>query len=277
MFNDIIKKSEEELLPSWAPEEQKAVFESASTELHGAISENDKIVKEYQALLAKLKESDATIAKKEAHIQDLIKCLKDAKQRESQALNNTTRLEQNYSDAKKKMESQQQLIDDLQGQVVDEKTLTLYESLKEEYAIAEAELKKNQQLVDSLNKSIKNLNEEMELYESELESAEEKNRELTQQNAEYEKIVAEKQEKLEHLTNREGGKLKQRWEKAFKYFVFEPGVIKSVVKNYQFNEYGDIESVLIEFHEAKDSAAIRSNRGKMAVSGDFHLGFFISR
>ena len=113
----------------------------------------------------------------------------------------------------------------------------------------------------------------MELYESELESAEEKNRELTQQNAEYEKMVAQKQEKLEYLTNREGGKLEQRWEKAFKFFVFEPGVIKSVVKNYQFNEYGDIESALIELHEVKDPAAIRSNRGKMTVSEDFHLGF----
>ena len=70
---------------------------------------------------------------------------------------------------------------------------------------------------------------------------------------------------------KEAKKLQDRWEAAYKRFRFDSGVIKYVVKNYQYNEYGHIERRLMELHEAKDPAALSSNRGKMVVSGKLHL------
>ena len=66
----------------------------------------------------------------------------------------------------------------------------------------------------------------------------------------------------------------QRWNKTFTRLEFGPGVIKDVNKNFEENEFGNIEQILVDISSADDPHTLKNNRGKMKNSNeDDHIGF----
>ena len=66
--------------------------------------------------------------------------------------------------------------------------------------------------------------------------------------------------------------LKNKWTRFFRTIDFEHTVFKDVVKNYEHEEFTDIEIALRELDDAKDKRAVRDNRGKVG-GGRWHVGF----
>ena len=62
--------------------------------------------------------------------------------------------------------------------------------------------------------------------------------------------------------------------KFFKTLDFDSSVFKDVVKNFEYNEFTDIEMKLRELDDAKDKRGVSNNRGKVG-GGRFHVGFSI--
>ena len=168
---------------------------------------------------------------------------------------------------------QQKIIDDLQGNIPEADVLESFERVKTEFEESERKLAESKALIESMDKSIDELIYNIDENEKAIEAEKESNLRLQEENTNCKKQIEEMQAVLERLANRERDKLEQRWKTGYPKFIFGSGVIKYVIKNFEYNEYANIERRLMEIHEAKDPAAISGNRGKMVVSGDLHLGF----
>lgn len=263
----------DEVLPSWVPEEQRAVFEAASAELHGVIRESNELNKVHTDLIAKLKQSESVISLKEEYINNLQNQLSETKKNEAAKRCENETLEKQYEKSKMELAKQQKIIDDLQGNIPEADVLESFERVKTEFEESERKLAESKALIESMNKSIDELIYDIDENEKAIEAEKESNLRLQEENTNCKKQIEEMQAVLERLANRERDKLEQRWKTGYPKFIFGSGVIKYVIKNFEYNEYANIERRLMEIHEAKDPAAISGNRGKMVVSGDLHLGF----
>lgn len=256
----------DDMLPSWLPEKELEVavadneeymnlqrrFNSLKEDIEDKGFEIDK-----QKFLQKSREYEIT------KLQDEIKI----KEREAKAAEaDKSRLKNELIEARKEFEKYKQYADS-----ENEALLSKYEDAKEKYKYANRELELNESDIDCLKRTNKEYEEKIQLYKEELDCREKEINSFTIERAEMQKTIDTTGEKLKNLELKQCNKLKERWEVAFKRFEFDKGVIKYVVKNYQYNEYGYIERRLMELHEAKDPAALNSNRGKMAVTGQLHL------
>ena len=86
------------------------------------------------------------------------------------------------------------------------------------------------------------------------------------------KYIATTTSDAEKKLEKNAKELENRWVKSYYKFVFDSGVFKDVVKNYEYNELGNIEAKLIEIHGAKDPGAVSGNRGKVKKTF-YHVGF----
>ena len=100
------------------------------------------------------------------------------------------------------------------------------------------------------------------------EKADKDNIHIVELNTQYEKS----KNKFLMQLNKNTTDLESRWNIVFKRFIFDNNVIKSVVKNFQYNELGNIEAILMEMHMTDNPMALSMNRGKMN-DGRAHIGF----
>lgn len=64
----------------------------------------------------------------------------------------------------------------------------------------------------------------------------------------------------------------RRWTKFFSKLEFSQTVFKEVVKNFEYNEFIEIEMKLREIDDAKDPGAVSGNRGKVGGKR-YHVEF----
>ncbi len=263
----------EDSLPSWLPAEQRADAERESAELLSLMGKYKKLEAERDSLKTDLEKNDLLIKKKEEKIQDLKKKNEEQAERERKAREERVALENECTKNKEELSRLQGKLDAMESESVSPEILAELEEAKRKCAEAEWLLKENDKTITNLNNSVSSLTKEIGQYEEELENAWSRNEALQAQNQETQSKLDEATGEVERLANKEQDKLQGRWEKAYKKFIFAPGVMKSVVKNYEYNELGSVEGALMEIHEANDPAGIRSNRGKMAVSEEYHMEF----
>ena len=256
----------DDMLPSWMPEEQRQIAMSNNREFMELQKKYDVLIGEAETLKDKICKFDNLQQAREAEILSLKEKIKNKEQQLEKATENMEQLENGLSKAKQEFE-QYKRYSDSENDDLRQK----YTEAQKNYQNAEKKIKNKQNEINSLKKSNKDSEDMILMYEDELARVG-KEKQLLETEKEQMKVVLEHtKEKLDVAELKEAKKLQERWEAAYKRFEFDSKVFKYVVKNYQFNEYGYIERHMIELHEAKDPAALRSNRGKMAVSGKLHL------
>lgn len=264
----------EEALPSWLPNEQRTAAMNESAELIDMVKKNDELNSDYEKLLVSLNDKNENIVRKEKQLKELLELIQEKEEKEISAKNESDKLKQEFQEANELLIEQQAKLDALSDVTeISPELQEAYEKAEMKYKKALNRLDANKKLIDNLNQSVRDLSDEVIQYEDILEQNRLDKIKLEDENVTQEEKIKELEDKLSILVDKERNKLEQRWEKAYKRFTFDTGVLKSVVKLYQYNEFGDIENSLMELHEAKDPAALRSNRGKMTGTGEYHLGF----
>lgn len=136
---------------------------------------------------------------------------------------------------------------------------------------------------DTNMKQMEKIKEEIKEYEKLAESSEEdkvKTQKEKEQLSEQLNNAKEELQKTKKIASQKIEKrtkeLEQRWNKSYSKLEFASGVIKNVNKNFEYNEFGDIEKVLNDISGAEDPHTLMNNRGKMNnLSEEDHIGFSI--
>lgn len=256
----------DEALPSWLPKEQRQKAQADNSEYMALLKEFNELKAKSDSQEAKIRKNETDRRDKEAQIRSLRDMVSNQNGKIEQLRSEKIRLDNEIERSKKEAQQYKQYIN------------SENQELRQKYKDADYKIKKltgeserKQREIDRLNKSNEANEELINMSYVDLDKAKKENEELLAENAGLKKTIEEFQPKVEKKETKEYKKLQERWTSAYKKFEFEQGVIKYVTKNYEFNEYGDIEGRLMELHEAKDPAALCSNRGKMAVSGDLHI------
>lgn len=258
----------EESLPSWLPKEQreKAILDNQKfMELQ---SEFDALQMRYDSRKEEILRNDENQKEKENEIRNLQNKICTQESRMIALEKEKDDCETRLNNAKTEFEKYREFVDS-----ENESLRRQYKEAQAKVNQAEDELEKKSNEILELRKSNEESQEVVSLYCEDLEKAKQEKEKLQDENDRIKLEVEKTKEKLDHAESKESKKLQQRWEKAYKKFQFASGVIKDVVKKYEYAEYGEIESCLMMIHEAQDPAALASNRGKMANSGELHFGF----
>lgn len=256
----------DESLPSWLPYDQRMAAISDNKEFMKLQREFEALLNQFDRQSEQIKQMDEIHSRKESEIITLKNKIRSQEEMTELAEKEKIQFEASLQKAKAEYEKYRKYAD------------SENESLRQQYSEAqlqvdraEFDVKRKAEEIVRLEKSNQESIDMIDLYEKELEKAGEEKNKLLMENSSMKSAMEKTKTKLENAELKESKKLRSRWEITFKKFQFDPGVIKYVVKNYEFNEYGDIERRLMELHEAKDPAALQSNRGKMAGSGELHL------
>ena len=261
----------EEVLPSWLPEDQRRIAILDNQEFMKLQEDYGKLQAKYDSQNDAIKKKDELQKRKEKEISSLKYKITQQEERVVKAELEKGNAETNLSYAQSEFEQYKQY-----AKSENESLRAQYSEAQKKVLLAENEVKMKDREISSFKKSNQELQDMISMYEEEQEQIGIEKK-LLQSECEQMKMEAEGfKAKLDKAEEKNTKKLEERWTRAFKRFKFETGTIKYVIKNYQYNEYGDIESKLMELHEAKDPAAIGSNRGKLEASGDYHLGFSTS-
>lgn len=265
----------EESLPSWVPEEQRRVAIKESHELLELIKTNKKLKEDYENSTSKEKLCNEIIKNKENKINELYYKIQVAVQKEVQAKNETEDLKLDLERVKASFDKQNKIInyEIKKYEIINEELQAEYNKMEYEYKQALNKLEENKAIIESLNKSKSELYYEVIMLKEEIDKVSNEKNQFKKDSIEAQKKLADMQNKENIYADKRKKELEIRWKRAYNRFSFNTGVIKYVVKNYEYNELGDIDRALMELHEAKDPAAIRSNRGKMSNSNELHLEF----
>lgn len=262
----------EESLPSWLPEEERKNAISDNLKFMKLQDNYEKLKARFDSQAEEIKQKDEETRRKENVILSLKNKIVKQESKIQQAESAKKNVEKKLDSAKLEYEKYKQY-----SESQDETLHMQYLEAKENYSKAQSEINEYEQEIKNLKETNQESQDLISLYEDEVDKINDEREKLKSENdqmkGERDRLKAD----LDRATEKNEKKLKERWEKAFYRFEFEPGTIKYVVKNYQYNEYGYIESKLMELHEAKDPAAITSNRGKLkGENDDYHLGFSTS-
>lgn len=256
----------DEILPSWLPKEQMDLAIADNKQFMELQNRFDSLQKDYDNQTKEIKKKEELQKKKEAEIVSLNEKITMQQKKIQNTTKQKEQVETELNRAKIEFNKYKEYANSENG------------LFRQKYAEAERNLKKAEQNVkekqteiESLQQSNNEAQDMINMYEEELSKVNVEKRELQEQNTKMQAELTEAQEKTVQAELKETKKLQKRWEVTYKKFEFDPGVIKNVVKKYEYNEYGYIERRLMELHEKNDPAALSSNRGKMAVSGELHL------
>jgi len=263
-----------EELPSWLPNMERDAANKESTELLNLIKENDTLRVNHQKLSNIISMNEETIKKCNAHIKKLDSKIIESNNRNKKSQMDRLELEKKLAEAENLYREEKTRIEEhiRQNAEIEATEKERYENVKSAYDKAKAEL---------YNKE-KEIKETEEIALISLQEKEDKQKEINELNIQKEKQEDYIEKLYEELNksneivdikiDKNAKALKQRWSLAFKKIEFEPGVIKYVTKNFEYNELGNIEARLIEMHETDDPLSLRFNRGNMS-DGRAHIEF----
>ena len=256
----------DESLPSWLPEEQRSIAMSDNKAFMDLQSNFNSLKKKFDFQNEEIEKRDKLQKEREQEIVSLKNKISSQEEKVATAQKQKTQLESELMKAQSDFEQYKKYADS-----ENETLRKQYTEAQNKYQQTEQRVKEKQTEIDRLQKSNKDSEDMIHMYEEELDRVDKEKVNLQNENVQMKQSMEQTKGKLDVAETKESKKLQERWEAAYKRFQFDPGVIKYVVKNYQYNEYGHIERRLMELHETKDPAALSSNRGKMVVSGKLHL------
>lgn len=269
--------SREEELPSWLPDIERDAAIADSAAYMDLLSENEKLKEDHKELKNNISNNEDIISKNSSTIKLLNQNIKEAKERTKENAREKQELKQKYLNANSEF---QKIKNEMES--MHQKNENFSEEDKFRYELAESDAEKSKDELDKKEKEITDLyqciddfmkksDEKKVLIESlndEVESLKDRNTLLVNK-------FDENNQEVERKTESKRKKLEFRWGTAYKRFTFDTGVIKHVVKNFSYNELGNIEAKLMEMHQTKDPMALRENHGKI-YDGRAHIAFKIS-
>lgn len=258
----------EESLPSWLPKEQreKAILENQKFMV--LQREFDELKTRYNSQNEEILRNGENQKKTESEIRNLQNKIRTQESHIIALEKEKDDCETKLNNAKTESEKYKEFADS-ENELLRQK----YKEAQAKMNQAEDDMEKKSNEILELRKSNEESQELVGLYYEDLKKAKQEKEKLQDENDRIKLEVEKTKEKLDHEELKKSKELQQRWEKAYKKFQFANGVIKHVVKSYERAEYGDIESCLVQIHGAQDPAALASNRGKMANSGELHFEF----
>lgn len=160
------------------------------------------------------------------------------------------------------------------------------EEMKNDAQSSEEERHRLNMQVEKLEKDIANRENDISELIEDLEKNEIEIQKLENSNQEYQIKIEEKNDEIDMLNKELENKkktteksrtksvaeLEKRWTRLYTTLDFDSTVYKDVVKNYEYNEFLDIEEKIKELDQTKDKRNISDNRGKVG-GGRFHVGF----
>ena len=253
----------EEELPSWLPsmERDREIDEIKS--LHGMMEENERMQDKIHKQDVELRRANNIIQENHKKIQELI--IKRDNTEESLKVQKKEKinLAEELASAKQKYQS----IDSLNSVSSEE-----LEQAKNEVnrLLGEKEIKEKE--IDELFKLIQLGEEEMDKLKMDNSNYQDK---IIECNTEIEYLKNEleiSRQNVEMRADKNAKELGRRWQQFFAGLEFETKVFKEVVKNFEYNEFIEIEMKLREIEDAKDPGAVSGNRGKVGRKR-YHVEF----
>lgn len=273
MSNSEIEKlrKEKEDYQKLAEETQKEAWQAQekTSKLH------QKMQQKIQESAGKAQKANEKIESYERNIADIKKTLETQTDLSNSEIEKLRQEKENY----------QKLAEETQEEVwqTQEKASKLHQEMQQEIqksADKERELENQKELskeqIEKVKEEIKEYQKLAEFSEEEMLKVQKEKEQLSEQlNITKDELQAAKKiaaQKSEKRTK----ELEQRWKKAYSKLEFTSGVIKDVNKNFEYNEFGDIEKVLNDISGAEDPHTLINNRGKMNNSREEdHIGFSI--
>ncbi len=255
----------EEELPSWLPSMERDREIKEIKELQDMLHERDRLQEDLDKHKKELSDANNTIRKNEGSIQ---------------------RLQNDYRASNEKLEAQKKENEKLKADHA--AAVSDLNKIKNDAQVSEEEKVRTQIRANRLEREIKSKDREIsDLYDL-LQNDEDKIDKLKKENDESQITIQRNNEDISRLEKelessknitdkkwtKNAEELKNRWVKFFKTLDFDPSVFKDVVKNFEYNEFTDIEMKLRELDDAKDKRGVSNNRGKVGA-GRFHVGFSI--
>lgn len=259
-----------ESLPSWLPEEAFVREKAESKELVDLVKRNNELKASYEIKVAELSRTNSKLESlRKQQEEDYAKSNETRRQLDLEQ-NNTQSLKNNLEVAGNKLNNIQSKVRQ-QGEE-NEVLRSELEIAEREYKQAEKQLKQNKDAITEYEEILKSTDLEIEEYQHKIVDNKNKIETLESENQQLKNQLEQKQKIEDTKSDKKAADLEKRWSKAFRRFEFANGVVKEVVKRYEYQELGDLESVLMQIHEAKDPAAISSNRGKVKKMDCYHAG-----
>ncbi|SDV99848.1 hypothetical protein SAMN05216391_1012 [Lachnospiraceae bacterium KHCPX20] len=253
----------EEELPSWLPSIERDQEIQRINEIHNLLEESDKLKNELSLQENELNSAKNEIQRNKSRIESLTKDKINAEKKIGLQKKEKEKIEAEKIEAQKKLKALEQSVG----------------NESEELQAARVAAAVLQQQLTECNSEINQLYNELENDEKEITSLKQGNDSYQQQIKNKDESIARLKIELEEKTSdaekkleKNAKELENRWVKSYYKFVFDSGVFKDVVKNYEYNELGNIEAKLIEIHGAKDPGAVSGNRGKVKKTF-YHVGF----
>ncbi|MDO5518457.1 MAG: hypothetical protein Q4F66_12960 [Clostridium sp.] len=264
----------DEELPSWLPQIQREKAEEESEAFTKLFKENEALKNEFSTLKINMQRNETNIRNYLDHINKLNMQIKDTENKKQKENREKLILEQKYQEIENKyinVKSELNVKNDEFKQLSEEEQQK-YNSIKNAYEKAKKELELKNRDIEELYTIIDDSEDEIKLKENEINNLKEKADNYSMQIDKLSKECETSQSKFNMKLDKNTADLANRWNTVFKKFTFDTGVIKSVVKNFQYNELGNIEAVLMEMHMTDDPMALTNNRGKMS-DGRPHIAF----
>ena len=264
----------DEELPSWLPRVEREKAEEKSEAFIKLSNENDSLKIEYNVLKENMRRNEKNIKNYLEKINTLNVQIQDAESKKEKENKEKLQLEQKCKEIENKYKYiQNELnIKDNEFKQLSEEEQQKYDNIRNEYENAKKELELKNRDIKELYTIIDDSESEIKLKKDEINNLKEKadkdSIHIVELNTQYEKS----NNKFLMQLNKNTTDLESRWNIVFKRFIFENNVIKCVVKNFQYNELGNIEAVLMEMHMTNNPMALSMNRGKMN-DGRAHIGF----
>ncbi|RMD04332.1 hypothetical protein D9O40_02475 [Clostridium autoethanogenum] len=267
----------EEELPSWLPDIERDAAIAESTAYMDLLRENEKLKEEHTELKNNISNNEDIISQNSSTIKLLNQRIKEANGRTKENAREKQELEQKYLNANSKFQKIKNEIESMH-----QKYENLSEEDKSRYEFAKSDAEKYKDKLDKKEKEIADLyqliDDSMKKGDEKkalIESLNDKVKRLKDKNALLVNKLDKNNQDVERKTESKRKKLESRWGIAYKRFTFDTGVIKYVVKNFPYNELGNIEAVLMEIHQTDDPMALTGNRGKI-YDGRAHIEFSTS-
>lgn len=262
-------KNEE--LPSWLPKVEREKAEEESEAFLNLYRENEKLKDDCNLLKTNIKKKEESIKNYIENISQLNLHIKEAEKKKDKENKEKLNLEQKYKEIENKYKHELNIKDNELKQLSEEEQKK-FENIKNQFENAKRQLEIKDNDIKELYDIINDSENEIKLKKEEIQNLKERldkdNIEIVNLNKQYK----ESNNKFLMQLNKNVANLENRWKVVFKRFIFDNNVIKSVVKNFQYNELGNIEAVLMEMHMTDNPMALSSNRGKVS-DGRAHIGF----
>lgn len=264
----------DEELPSWLPDLERGVANKESAELLELLKENQRLKEEDQKLKDMIAQSKEAIKKREKNIQELKKRSAEANSKINNSKQDMTELERKLAEAETLYKAEKAHVEQInrQNEEITQVEKEKYRYLKKDYEKSKLECKKKEKEIKESEDLVCKSWQEKEESQKQIEYLEAQLKESNEQKEQLQEALIRTNKIVDRKIEKSAQSLEQRWSQAFPKIEFDNGVCKYINKNFEHNEFGNIEARLVEMHETRDPIALRCNRGKMS-DGRAHIEF----